>query len=341
MSPRSKKQIEFHKRFKPPSSEQILNALRSGRKINKAKNATFENLLKHFEKLPKPVDELDWLAQFNESGQDCAAFENNSPIPSNKFIGHKKYIYYVEIGDFKETNLNFADLIEYSKCFFGENVIRVLENKIQIKFEEKELIASYGSKEKRLEFRYDKKSNRFQILAQSFHKLLKELKPKDSCGLIGFTEYDLYAEESDLFVAGLCNGRLGVGVFSCIRYEPRLKYSEEDWFKIKIVKGKRNNLQSNYTTLLTRSCKLLTHETCHLLGFGHCIYMNCSMNGSGHLEEDFRQTIFLCPVDLKKLMIVLDFNITERYSKMKKFFDNHQALEESKWIQKVLESKDL
>lgn len=97
--------------------------------------------------------------------------------------------------------------------------------------------------------------------------------------------------------------------------------------------GKASNLAS---VLLVRSCKLLVHETCHLLGMEHCIYLNCCMNGSGHLEEDFEQSMFLCPIDLKKLALIVDFDLVGRYKAMKLFFDKHKAVKESKWLEDVI-----
>lgn len=90
------------------------------------------------------------------------------------------------------------------------------------------------------------------------------------------------------------------------------------------------------SSFLNRTCKLLVHETLHLLGFDHCVYMDCCMNGSGHLQEDFKQSMFLCPVDLKKLMVLFDFNLVERYKKMQKFFEKHKSVEDVKWLQKAI-----
>lgn len=76
----------------------------------------------------------------------------------------------------------------------------------------------------------------------------------------------------------------------------------------------------------------------------HCIYLNCCMNGSGHLEEDFEQSMFLCPIDLKKLALIVDFDLVVRYKQMKQFFDKHNAVKESQWLSSViaaLEDKDV
>ncbi|CAF0763192.1 unnamed protein product [Brachionus calyciflorus] len=193
--------------------------------------------------------------------------------------------------------------------------------------------ASYESLQADLDFRYDKKSKNFQIKTLSLNLFLKKIRPNDTCCLIGFTEYDLYVEDSDLFVAGLCNGNLGVGAFSIMRYHPKLNFSEENWFEYKQSKI------CDDKTWLMRSCRLMVHETCHLLGLAHCKYKDCCMNGSGHLKEDFKQSMFLCPIDLKKLWLILGFNLPERYENLKQFFVKNKCEKESKLLQKIL--KDL
>ncbi len=132
-------------------------------------------------------------------------------------------------------------------------------------------------------------------------------------------------------------GSLRVGVFSCYRYNPSLVGSEEYWFKTTLKKCKLTQ-KISYSLLLTRSCKLLVHETCHLLGIDHCVYMDCCMNGSGHLEEDFRQSMFMCPIDLKKLSIIVNFDVRERYARMREFFNKHECRPELKSLDYILNS---
>jgi len=59
------------------------------------------------------------------------------------------------------------------------------------------------------------------------------------------------------------------------------------------------------------------------------------MNGSGHLKEDFGQSMFLCPVCLKKLLFVFNFEPIERYKSMAKFFRKHKLDAELKWLAKA------
>lgn len=76
------------------------------------------------------------------------------------------------------------------------------------------------------------------------------------------------------------------------------------------------------------------------------------MNGSGHLEEDFRQPLHLCPVDLRKLMTVLESvekekedkekdikerqgrgRILQRYKELLVFYKKVQFEKEASWMQ--------
>jgi hypothetical protein len=84
--------------------------------------------------------------------------------------------------------------------------------------------------------------------------------------------------------------------------------------------------------LLERSCKVLAHEIGHMLGIAHCTYYECLMNGSGHLEEDFRQPLHLCPTDLRKLMTVLERGVVERYEKLLEFYNEVGFVDEILWL---------
>ena len=331
--------VKFKRGFKKKTNSEVIQLLnKTIDKSNRIKNESFVKLVKQFKLISEPSDELDWLAQYNEPGQTCEEFFSTAPFDSPNDLGTKTFIYYIQIGDFNRLKLDFKDLIEYSKCFFSEKSIKLMPLKVDIIIKQDkgnnnfELKAQYGDKSTRITHRYDTQSNNYQILAQSLFGLLKRIKPKDAHCLIGFSEIDFYADSTDLFVAGLCHGNQYVGAFSCFRYNPTLKFSEEFWwdYKTKNVKKNETNL------LLTRSCKLLVHETCHLLGIDHCVFMDCCMNGSGHLKEDFRQAMFLCPIDLKKLAYLIQFDPVERYKKLQNFFKRIKSINELKWLTKTI-----
>ena len=87
---------------------------------------------------------------------------------------------------------------------------------------------------------------------------------------------------------------------------------------------------------LTRICKVMCHELCHMLSMKHCIYFDCLMNGSNHLQESDRRSIFLCPVCLRKLHHCIRFDIHKRYKNLLEFWKGRND-EYFKWIEKKLE----
>ena len=191
-----------------------------------------------------------------------------------------------------------------------------------------------STKEVTLRTRYDATSGHSQIFVQSVLSLLKRSVPSDARCLVAITLHDFYSEESDLFIAGLAQGNSRVAAFSFFRYDPRLKYGEEFWYDWRIKQNKSAQLSK---IILLRSCRLLTHEIGHLLGIDHCIYYGCLMNGSGHIKEDISQPLFLCPIDLRKLCQLADFDSIQRYEKLMDFCTENQFKDEINLLKTRLE----
>ena len=64
-------------------------------------------------------------------------------------------------------------------------------------------------------------------------------------------------------------------------------------------------------------CKVMTHEVGHMFGLKHCVFYECAMNGSNSGEESARRPFWLCPVCLRKLQHVINFDVLERYEALK------------------------
>lgn len=139
-----------------------------------------------FQLVPNPTTENDWLAQFNEPGQSCVQFmRREKSIIEEKSLGLKKFIYYIQIGDFDLTKLNFANLIDYSRCFFSEKAVKVMPLKLEISIDEKSIDedeksgkipfnVKYGGINyvKKVFGRLDKKTKQIQFQIQTLFSLL-------------------------------------------------------------------------------------------------------------------------------------------------------------------------
>jgi archaemetzincin len=142
-----------------------------------------------------------------------------------------------------------------------------------------------------------------QLKTRDLLPLLVRRLPADACCMLGMTALDLYPDESWSFVFGEAMLDERVGVFSIARYDPRFYDKPAD-----------------PTLLLKRACKVLAHETSHMLGIRHCIFFNCLMNGSNHLSESDRRPLDVCPIDLRKLHWSLAFDIVERCRRLVRFW---------------------
>ncbi len=189
-------------------------------------------------------------------------------------------------------------------------------------------------------FRCRRKGSSLQVHCPSLLSRLKSFIPSDGLCLVALTMLDLYEAAPDLFLAGLASGMERVALFSFARYDPCLEFSPEFWWE---AKTKRSSIPDDLRRrlVLGRSCKLLVHETGHLLGLPHCVYYSCCMNGSGHLAEDFAQSAFLCPVCLRKLAMIAGtpgLDVRGRYEALGRIFRDFGMEEEEGWIRRRIEA---
>lgn len=310
-----------------------------------------------FQPVPKPVKDTDWLACQIERGQSYAQFLATSPWLgkrknlrrsstlmfnpkganlSEKYPGGKIYLLPLKTpqNNYKElhADLDFEAIREYTESFYGiqVEVLKPIESELR----ENTVVALAGLTEKEhiyLTTRFEPDMGNYQVRMDTAFCELDKLVPSDSLFVIVITMLDLYCDTSDLFVAGIGNVSNKLAIFSCLRYDPALKFSETFWFERKIYPDVMPLLQRE-TLLLQRSCKLIVHEIGHILGISHCIYYECVMNGSGNLDEDYRQPHHLCPVDLRKIVTLCGVNVIERYNKLQRFYMKHEMYKESAWV---------
>ena len=357
----------YAKGFIPPKPKKIKSAIGYGDAdipIEFNPGEPCHDGFEFFKHIPKPTNIDDWLAQYNEEGQTYGQFLEQCPWLSTrkrKYMSQKftptgqtlkqKYpngkIYIVPVGTFDHEGTHFySSLLEYTSIFLGLPVVSLPEVKLEIDegkvfwVEEPTTVNTNRRTSKRtrkcqLTSRYNRTSKQLQVRIDSNLMQLRQKIPPDALCMIGLTMLDLYGDETDLFVAGMAAGNERVAIFSLYRYDPCLSFSTEHWFEV--IKDKKMSEKNRLRIILQRSCKLLVHEICHLLGIDHCIFFDCCMNGSGHLAEDFRQPMQLCPVDLRKLFTLVGFDITERYKSLQQFFQREGFKEEQDWVIKRLE----
>ena len=164
-----------------------------------------------------------------------------------------------------------------------------------------------------------------QLLVRDCADYLKKLRPgRKVFANIMVTMTDLTPGEGWNFVFGQASLSEGWGVFSFARYNPNFyNYQEKEL------------TEKQQKEMLRRACRTMVHECGHILGFKHCIYYHCLMNGSNgdHEVAPFK----LCPICLQKLYLAIGknykyFDIQTRYENLQQFYMKHGWKKETKWI---------
>jgi len=75
--------------------------------------------------------------------------------------------------------------------------------------------------------------------------------------------------------------------------------------------------------VLRRLLRVVTHEICHIMGFRHCQYFSCTMNASTAILQTDTQPLLLCPICLRKLQLLLNIDLVNRYKEISGFLKAH------------------
>ncbi len=89
------KRVKFVRGFHPPTRQEALDATRDPWKEDSNNEKWFQPNEELFKPIPKPTSIDDWLAQYNEEGQDCQDFAEGNPwLSSDRRVkpGHCKKV---------------------------------------------------------------------------------------------------------------------------------------------------------------------------------------------------------------------------------------------------------
>jgi archaemetzincin len=283
--------------FVPPKKEEQLKAL--------GENPTKEYLHWEgdFEDCPVPKSG-DWLFGRREQKQPFSKFES---APKNIPDGKRNVIYVVPVGSFDQGKSPALDkIVQYVSLFYNMPT-RVLSP----------LDPLHSSA-----FRTRKHQGKLQFYTKDITNYLKKTLPNDAFCTVAISMTDLYPDPSWNFVFGEASLIDRVGIFSFARFDPSF-YGE-------------SRTPEQEKLLLKRSLKVVVHEIGHMFGMHHCLYFNCLMRGSNHLQEADSRPVHLCPICLRKAQSSCAFDIKEHYQKMLQFYEDNNFPKEAEWFRKRL-----
>ena len=280
--------------FVPPDARARARAVGTRMNLADGLQAAFDPAA--FTPIAAPLAD-DWLTQHPEGGQSFDQYLRGRP---NRPSAARRTLYLVPIGP--PGGARIEVLAEFARAHF-QLPVKVLPAI--------DLEATGARVRDRGSFR--------QVLAPDLLEHLKTRLPGDGYSLIGLTATDLYPDDSWNFVFGMATLRERVGVYSTARYHPSF-YGEEDHYP------------APESWVMRRSLKVMAHEIGHMFGMEHCIYYECVMNGSNHLDETDRRPVHLCPVCLRKLHYAIGFAPERRYRDLERFFRRNKLGPEADWV---------
>ncbi len=259
---------------------------------------------------PMHVQEGDWLKSFHEEGQTFEQYLVSNPnLPSEK----RRTIYIQPVGEFMESQRKVLQLAaDYMKAFYN----------LPVKLNE---IRSLGNLPNNSQRKHPDDGH-LQVKTRYFlDDLLPKMLPDNAAAFICFTSIDLYQDENWNYVFGQATLQNRVGVWSLARF------------------GKPDKGVDEYRSFLERTLKIAMHETGHMFSMLHCTKYECLMSGTNHLGETDRRPLDVCPECMAKIAWAMNYEPTERYQNLAKFWHEQGFAERSiEFLEKkVVASKSL
>lgn len=251
----------------------------------------------------RPPGPMDWLARHPEKPQSFEVYIQSNPVKPDT---ERKYIYIALIGDFDEQRLTMIQkTAQFMEVYFAT----------EVKFIDPIAADQIPASAKRIH----PQTQDEQILSTYvIEEVLIPRKPQDAFCLIAFSVSDLWPGDGWNFVFGQASMEDRVGVWSIYRNGDPYK-SEED-----------------YRLSLLRTLKTGIHEVGHMYSLPHCVFYECLMNGTNHLQERDQRPLWLCPLDLMKLGYNVKFDLLERYQQLEKLSREFGLLKEAEFYEKSI-----
>jgi archaemetzincin len=244
---------------------------------------------------PRPGD---WLDKHQERGQTYQDYVSSRTIRADS---RRRVIYIQPLGSFDASQRKIIDLAAKFEGIYFQLPVRVLED-LPLS------IIPQKARRTHPEWKIP------QILSTYvLDQVLKPRLPEDAVACIAFTASDLWPGEGWNFVFGQASLADRVGVWSIHRFgDP--KASEE-----------------SFRLTLRRTLKTAVHETGHMFSMAHCIYYECVMCGSNHLDESDRRPLWLCPLCLAKLCHATGADPQKRFAELIAFAKEHGLVDEERF----------
>ena len=241
----------------------------------------------------------DWLATQNEVGQTPKKYKLGGPYIRWMHSKQKRIVLFAIDGSIDDETLELYR--GYCEAYFLGAEIAVVKPGAEIVVARSRDGKATRTKKIPADFLGTHKvANRMnngilQFNASEINTALKEYRTSDTFCILGVTNQDLYPRPEWNFVYGQANTAAGTGIFSFTRHDVNF--------------GQDPDEQSDYEPAearaiwLKRSCSTMVHEIIHMFGIKHCIFYECTMNGSNGGFESGRVEggTSLCPSCLIKL----------------------------------------
>jgi len=257
-----------------------------------------------FERLSPPRLN-EWLAKVKEAAETFEDYQASTPT---RPTSQRQTIVIQPLGAMNENQKRLLEaMCEYAAVFF-QLPARIAPEIPLPAYDGKNKIARIFKRDRfgPTQFRYDADKLMDEFLVPAL--------PEDAAIFIGVTMFDLISGNQAVF--GQASTRRRVGLYCFI--DPRPSGTDEA-------------IPGVDALTLRRACKLLNHESGHMLGLAHCVFYKCSMNGCNGMTEADNTPLHYCPVCQKKLLFNIGADARKRNEALLAFYLKYKMTADAEW----------